>query len=126
MKHEQYRNKLGEKVMFVTDADQRFKITQYGNEMVPDLLCTQEEADGHLLFHAAHAVKQGHQAVVISSDDTDVLILLLVFQNVISGHLYLKCGTKMCTKLLLVNKVASTFGDDICKGLVGDAHFHGV
>ena len=37
-KQGQYRNKLGEKFIFVTDPDQCFKITQCGNEVVPDLL----------------------------------------------------------------------------------------
>lgn len=32
-------------------------------------------------FHVAYAVEQGHQEVFISSDDTNVLILLMAFQN---------------------------------------------
>lgn len=58
-KQDQYRSKLKQKVIFVTDADQCFEITQNGSVMVPDISCTQEEADGRFLFHAAHAVKQG-------------------------------------------------------------------
>ena len=80
-RQQHYRNKLEKKVISVTDAEKCFKITQYGSEAVSDLFCTQKEADGRLLFHAAHAVKQGHQKVVISSDDTDVLILVLAFKK---------------------------------------------
>lgn len=124
-KQQHYRSRLQQKVMFVTDADQCFKITQHGSEMVTDLSCTQEEADGRLLLHAAHAVKQGHPTVVISSDDTDVLILLVAFKNIICGHLYLKCGIKTRTKILSIDKVTATLGADICKGLVGMHAFTG-
>ena len=58
--------KLGQKVIFVTDTELCFKIAQCGSEVVPDSLCTQEEAGGYLLFHTAHAVAQDHQTVVTS------------------------------------------------------------
>lgn len=118
-KQQHYRSRLQQKVLFVTEADHCFKITQHGCEMETDLSCTQEEADGRLLLHAAHAVKQGHQNIVISSDDTDVLILLVAFHDIIGGHLYLKCGNKTRTKIVSIEKVAATLGADPCKGLVG-------
>ena len=111
--------------MFVTEADHCFKITQHGYEIETDLLCTQEEADGRLLLHAAHAVRQGHQNIVISSEDTDVLVMLVAFQDVIVGHMFVKCGNKTRTKIVSVERVAAILGADTCKGLVGMHAFTG-
>ena len=61
---------------------------------VPALQCHQEEADGRLLLHAAHAANEGYQAVVCS-EDTDVFIMLLAFHDKIGVPLFQKCGTKI-------------------------------
>ena len=61
---------------------------------VPELCSCQEEADTRLLLHPAHAGQNGYDYVVISSEDTDVFVLLLfpvslmpVFsRNVALGH----------------------------------------
>ena len=124
-KKDQYRKRLQHRVMYVTDGDQCFEITQSGSVMTPDLSCTQEEADGRLLFHVAHAIKQGHQEILISSDDTDVLILLMAFHSTIGGHLYLKCGTRARTNIVSIDKVTASFGADVCKGLIGMHAFTG-
>ena len=58
---------------------------------VPCLQCNQEEADGCLLLHTAHAAKDGYQAVVICSEDTDVFIMLLTFHE-LRYHLF--CAKK--------------------------------
>ena len=56
--------------MYATVIDKCLRITSPGSEEVPDLQCHQEEADGHLLLHAAHAAGEGYQAVVICSEET--------------------------------------------------------
>ena len=38
-------------------------------------LCTQEEADTCMLLHVAHAVRNGHQKIMIQTVDTDVVVL---------------------------------------------------
>jgi hypothetical protein len=50
------------------------------------LECVQEEADGRLLFHAAHAAEDGMEAMMISSNDTDIFILNQAFCNAIKVH----------------------------------------
>lgn len=61
-----------QKVLFVTHEEQCFKYSTGRFIEVPTLKCTQEEADGPLLFHASHAAEAGYEAVMISSSDTDV------------------------------------------------------
>ena len=56
-------------------------ISKDSSEEMPDLHCLQEEADKCLLLHATHVVSEGYKAVVISSEDTDVFILCLVFSD---------------------------------------------
>lgn len=48
---------------------------------VPDLECWHEEADTHLLLHAAHAGQSSNMAVIIQSPDTDVAILVCVLKS---------------------------------------------
>ena len=66
---------LGAKVMYVTVGDKCYRITSQGSVDVPALQCHQEEADGRLLLHATHTAREGYQAVVICSEDTDVFIM---------------------------------------------------
>ena len=45
--------------MLVTCGEVCYKLTTGGAEEVPELLSTQEEADIHLLLHAAQAAAEG-------------------------------------------------------------------
>ena len=107
----QYREKLHEKVLYGTVDDKCYRITSHGSVEVPALRCHQEEADGRLLFHATH--------VVISSEDTDVLIMSLAFHDKIGASLFQECGTKARRKVVDIKKVAATVGIDVCRALVG-------
>ena len=115
----EYRAKLQEKVLYVTVNDKCYRITSHGSEEVPALQCQQEEADGCLLFHAAHAAGEGYQAVVICSEDTDVVIMCLAFHDKIGAPLFQKCGTKTRTRVVDIRKVAATVGIDVCRALIG-------
>ena len=64
------------------------------DENVAELTSNQEEADRRLLLHAAHASQEGHVAVAISSEDTDVFILLLNFSSIINAKLFMRCGSR--------------------------------
>ncbi len=86
---------------------------------VPALQCHQEEADGRLLFHATHAAREGNQAVVICSEDTDVFIMSLAFHDKIGASLFQKCGTKARRRVVEITKVAATVGIDVCRALIG-------
>jgi len=87
--------------MFVKVRDKCFEI---GHQEVPDLQSTHEEGDGHLILPAVHDGQNGYPAVIIISQDTDVCILCLAFQNCIGTKLFLKCGSKQWTRLIDIGK----------------------
>lgn len=60
-----------------------------------------------------------YEAVIISSEDTDVFILLLAFDSSINSRLFRKCGNQTRTKLVDIDKITSTLGDHVCKGVIG-------
>ena len=124
-RQEQYRCKLGNKLMYVTVGDECFVITKDGSEEVEDLKSTQEEADGRLLLHTAHAAKNGYRVVVICAEDTDVFVLSLAFSSVIGCQILLRSGTKNRTNITDIQAIASNLGEQICRGLIGMHAFTG-
>ena len=48
---------------------------------VAELQSTQEEVDTCLLLQALHAARTGSKAVIVTSEDTDVMLLRLAFQK---------------------------------------------
>jgi len=69
-----------------------------GREDSKDLTSSQEEADTRMLLHALHASKQGHKAMIIVAEDTDVFILCLAFSKEMSSNLYMKCSMQNITR----------------------------
>ena len=59
----------------MTVAEIYHRITSEDRRECPSLPCSQEEADRYLLLHAAHAAKEGFEAVVNYSEHTDVFIM---------------------------------------------------
>ena len=63
-----------------------------------ELQSTQEEADTRLLLHALHAARTGSKAVIVTSEDTDVMLLCIAFQKDIPygalPHLSDACDTE--------------------------------
>ena len=94
-------------------------------EEVPELRSCQEEANTRLLLHAAHAANEGYDAMVISSEDTDVFVLLLAFYENINAGLFQKCGTRTHTKLVDIGKVSASVGKEVCLALPGLHSFTG-
>ena len=80
---------------------------------------------GRLLLHAAHAVEEGYEGVVVCSEDTDVFIMALAFHDKIEASLFQKCGTKTRTRVIDIRKVAGTLGIDVCRALIGIHSFTG-
>ena len=92
------RERLADKVLYVTLQEKCYKITSTGSEEVEELKSTHEEADTRLLLHALHASLAGHRSLIIVSDDTDVLVLCLSFSAEIQSQIYQKSGTQARTK----------------------------
>ena len=114
-----YRTKLGDKILFVTSEEQCSRITADKVEKAEELKSTQEEADTRLLFHADHAARAGYESVIIASEDTDVFVLCLAFNAAIPCSMYQKCGTQTGTRYVDIRKVAHALGESFCKSLPG-------
>ena len=74
---------------------------------MPVLQCKQEEADGRLMFHAAHAANKGYHYVITCSEDTDVFIMCLGFYDKIRSPLFQKCETEAKKRIADIIKVYS-------------------
>ena len=119
------REKLKDKVLYVTCEQLCFRIAKEQWEEATELKSSQEEADTHLLLHALHAAECGYKSVVITAEDTDILILCLGVSNIIPCPLYQKCGTKNRTRFLDISKLKHALGDSICNALIGMHAFTG-
>lgn len=84
-----YRELLKQKTLFATVGDKCFKITAQGNELFPTLQCQQEEADGRLLLHAAHAVEEGIK-LLLSAQRTQMFSSCASLSMTQLGHLCTK------------------------------------
>lgn len=122
---ERYRERLADKTIFVTSEDHCYEISSGRAAAREDLKSTQEEADTRVLLHAAHAAASGYQAVVITSEDTDVFVLCLAFKSFIPCSLYVKCGKQIRTKYIDVSNVVQMFGSELCRSLPGLHAFTG-
>ena len=49
------------------------------------LVCSHEEADTRLLFHAFHAYKQGHRKLMVCATDTDVVVIAIAVASVLEN-----------------------------------------
>ncbi|KAG0721774.1 hypothetical protein GWK47_000638 [Chionoecetes opilio] len=87
-KKPQHREKLEGKELYVTCEQLCFKITKEQWEEAPELKSSQEEADTRLLLHALHAAESGYKSVIITAEDTDVMVLCLGMCHKIPSHLF--------------------------------------
>ena len=60
-------------------------------------------------------MQAGYDAVVVSSEDTDVFVLFLSFSSSTDDSLFQKCGS---TRLIDVKGV-TTIGEDVGQALIG-------
>ena len=84
-----------------------------------------EEADTRLLLRALHAARTASNAVIVASEDTDVMLLYLAFQKDITCSIYQKCGTQNSTRFVEISKLTWPLGDSMCDSLIGLHAFTG-
>ena len=89
---EKYPDKLSEKSLVVTFGRESYQLSSGVVERLTALDSSQEEADTRLLLHAAHAARSKFVAVIIVSEDTDVLVLCLAFKSFIPSSMFIKCS----------------------------------
>ena len=124
-KTERGPEELGHKELFATTEALFYYITGQGSEEVPLLHCKQEEAYGRLLLHALHAGDNRFSAVMICSEDTDIFVMSLGYQDEIVVPPFVQFGFRNLQKLIDVSKVANTAGPDVCRNLIGMHAFTG-
>ena len=71
--------KLSGKTLVVTCGNSCYHLSSEVVQPISELESTQEEADTRMLLHSLHAARSRFASVVIVSEDTDVLVLLLAF-----------------------------------------------
>ena len=101
-----------------------FRITKSCQCIVDELTTSQEEADTRMLLHAKHA-STDHEAIVILSEDTDVLVLSLGMYNDISQQLYIRCGTSNRMRYIGIAKLGQSLGEETHSALIGLHSFTG-
>ena len=119
------RQRLNEKVLYVTCEEDCHKVTRDRAMIEEELHSTQEEADTRLLLHAEHASRSGSKSVVIVSEDTDVFLLCLACQEFLSADVVLKCGDKNRVRYLDIRNLTNAIGRDMCQALLGMHAFTG-
>ena len=93
-------------------------MTTYEWVEVAELQSTQEEADTCLLLHALHAARTGSKAVIVTAEDTDVMLLCFSFKKDIPCPIYQTCVTQNRTRFVDISKLARPLGDIICGSLI--------
>ena len=94
-------------------------------ERLTDLDSSQEEADTRLLSHEAHAARSKFVAVIIVSEDRDVLVVCLAFKSHIQSSMFIKCSSQTIVKYLDVSRIVERIGASTCKLLTGFHTFTG-
>ena len=90
-----------------------------------ELRSTQEEADNKVFLHGPHAAAAGYRAVVITSDDTDVFVLLLTFKGFILCPVFVKRSPQTRTVYTDVSRIVRMLGSELCRSLPGLRAFTG-
>ena len=83
-------------------------------ERLTALDSSQEEMDTRLLLHAARSM---FVAVIIVSNETDVLVLCLPFKSFIPSSMFIKCSSQTRVKYLDVSRIVERIGASTCRSL---------
>ena len=95
--------KLSGMTLVVTCGNSCYQLSSGVVQPISELKSTQEEADNRTLLHSLHAARSRFASVVIVSEDTDVLVLLLAFKSFIPSSVFIKCGSQTRVKYVDVS-----------------------
>ena len=71
------RETLNDKQLYVASEETCLRITNEQWREVASLQSNQEEADTRIILHEAHAAEEGYRAVVVTAENTDVMVRCL-------------------------------------------------
>ena len=98
------------------------KVTKVIVSNLTDLFSSQEEADTRMLLHAVHLAST-YERIIIRSDDTDVLVLLLYYasKEQLGSSVYMHAGHisqfRSQRRYIPICEIVSKVGKDICQNL---------
>ena len=102
---EEYRNKIGQKDLFVTDGVEVIKLSSTAITTIQELNSNHEEADTRMVLHANHASSDSN-LIGISSPDTDVFVICLAFQHIINSYILFLTGVKNSRRTIDISAMA--------------------
>ena len=111
-KQKQYREKLRNKTLYVTEEETCWKISSTEERVVTELRSNQEEADTRMVLHAKHAGGK----CVIHSEDTDVMVLLLGHAHNL-GKCYMQKGKGLKRRIVGISEVANQLERRLADGI---------
>lgn len=118
-KEEKFKTMIGQQEIFVTVGEICFRITSVGSETVPELFCTQEEADSRIMLHAKDAATS-YESVLCFSNDTDVLVLAVgLCKSIKCKNLCVLKRIKSALTVIPVSQIASALGEQLVSALIG-------
>ena len=82
-----------------------FRITADQIQLVQELESNHQETDTRMLLHARHA-SMSCDKIIVSSPDTDVLMIMLSKVTEMNGQLFMPTGTGNKRRIVDVNSVA--------------------
>ena len=124
-KKDKYMEKLSGKTLVVTCGNSCYQLSSGVVQPISELESTQEEADTRMLLHSLHAARSRFASVVIVSEDTDVLVLLLAFKSFIPSSVFIKCGSQTRVKYIEVSRIVESVATTVCRSLLGFHAFSG-
>ncbi len=88
--------------------------------------CTQDEADGRMLLHAAHAYKHGLKKIIIQATDTDVVVLAIRTAAILQDcKIWIAFGHGKLFRFISAHGIAAALGSERSRGLLFSHAFSG-
>ena len=123
-KAEPFRSRLGDKHLYFGYDEECLKLTKEKVEVAEHLRRNHEEADTRMLLHAKGAAFS-NEAIIIVSEDTDVLILAAAKAFEVDANIYQKRGNQTRTRFVNVTEISNILGTIISSCLPGLHAFTG-
>ena len=89
---------------------------------IPSLFTSQEEADTRLILHSIN-LSQNFERIIIQSDDTNVLVLLLYYTSIgmLDSTVYMHAGHStqytQRERFIPINTIMESLGHELCRNL---------
>ncbi|XP_066925450.1 uncharacterized protein [Clytia hemisphaerica] len=108
------RHLLGDKILYVNDSTETWKLTKQHMEICDRLRSNQEEADTRMILHTKDAASN-HEKVIIATPDTDVFIIAASNLNALRCNLFMLTGTGDNRRLIDLNLACKNYYSQINK-----------